>query len=408
MNELETVLAAFHDPRMRRCRLARADGNLNALVPARALDPPARRSRTSSPSGADSSSDPLERRQMLVAPVPGHPRLARARAVRSGSREPADNYLRFLLPVVVAVSARARSRSSTRRTSSPSATRRSTSSTRSARSSAARSRSRKRRRRSSTRSRETVGARRASILVHDPATDTLQVVAAIGAGSRRRLRRSRRRPVQRVGARVPHAAFDASSRTARCSARPSALTGAARCSPCRSCGRRRDGGEPLGVVNLSDRRSRAAVHRRRPEARRGDRDADRHGDPERAPRARVARSAAPAAGDAARARPADEAPARRRRSSRRRRPSPRASCPPRASAATSTICSGSAADGRRDDRRRVGPRLPGRAHHGAGHERVGDPRAGHRRSRRDAVDAARHSREKSSRRPRCSSRCSTA
>ena len=85
-----------------------------------------------------------------------------------------------------------------------------------------------------------------------------------------------------------------------------------------------------------------AVHRRRPEARRRDRHADRHGDPERAARARVARPAAARAGDAARARPADEAPAATPRTSRRRRPSRRASCRPRASAATSTTCSGSA------------------------------------------------------------------
>ena len=85
-----------------------------------------------------------------------------------------------------------------------------------------------------------------------------------------------------------------------------------------------------------------AVHRRRPEAHRGDRDADRHRDPERAARARVGRAAAARARDAARARPADEAAARATRSSRRRRRSRRASFRRRASAATSTICSGSA------------------------------------------------------------------
>ena len=52
-----------------------------------------------------------------------------------------------------------------------------------------------------------------------------------------------------------------------------------------------------------------AVHRRRPEAHRRDRDADRHGDSERAARARVGRAAAARARDAARARPADEAAA---------------------------------------------------------------------------------------------------
>ena len=39
---------------------------------------------------------------------------------------------------------------------------------------------------------------------------------------------------------------------------------------------------------------------------------------------------------------------------------------------------------RRDDRRRLGPRLSRGAHHGAGDERVGDPRAEHRQSRRNA------------------------
>ena len=50
------------------------------------------------------------------------------------------------------------------------------------------------------------------------------------------------------------------------------------------------GMEPLGVVNLSDRYSGPAVQRGRPEADRGDRDADRHGDSEHATRARVARA----------------------------------------------------------------------------------------------------------------------
>ena len=74
-------------------------------------------------------------------------------------------------------------------------------------------------------------------------------------------------------------------------------TAAARCSRCRSSGRTPEGGEPLGVVNLSDRALGAAVHRRRPEARRRHRDADRHRDPERAARARVAGAAAARAGD---------------------------------------------------------------------------------------------------------------
>ena len=191
---------------------------------------------------------------------------------------------------------------------------------------------------------ETVGARRASILVHEPATDTLR-------SSPRSASDGTDAPADRastttcsVSARVFRTQHPRSSpRTARCTARPERpyRRGAMLSVPIMWTAP--DGGEPLGVVNLSDRRSRPAVHRRRPEARRGDRDADRHRDPERAARARVDRAAAPAAGDAARARPADEAPARHDRSSRRKRASRRASFPPRASAATSTISSAVAA-----------------------------------------------------------------
>ena len=113
---------------------------------------------------------------------------------------------------------------------------------------------------------------------------------------------------------------------------------------------------------------------------------------------------------AARARPADEAPAARATSSRRE-----ATVAARVVPAESVggdfyhLFRAGRRSHRRDDRRRVGPRLPRGAHHGAGDERVGHPRAGHSdpggdararcsRSLRDELDDA----------PRCSSRRSTA
>ncbi len=103
---------------------------------------------------------------------------------------------------------------------------------------------------------ETVGARRASILVHDRVTDTLQVVAAQGV----------------QGAEVPPIAVnDACSVSARvfrtrhpaiveqddaaCQAETPYRRGAMLSVPIMWTNP--DGGEPLGVVNLSDRRSGA-------------------------------------------------------------------------------------------------------------------------------------------------------
>ena len=109
------------------------------------------------------------------------------------------------------------------------------------------------------RSRETVGARRAL----DPRArsrrrDTLQVVAALGGDVVSTIRPiALDDHVQRQRARLSHAASDASPRKATDALRGrERRTGAARCSRCRSCGRRRTAAaEPLGVVNLSDRRS---------------------------------------------------------------------------------------------------------------------------------------------------------
>ena len=121
---------------------------------------------------------------------------------------------------------------------------------------------------------------------------------------------------------------------------------------------------------------RSAVQRGRPEAHRGDRDADRHRDSEHAARARIAQPAAAHPGARARARSADEAPpARRRRRAggagggarrarRERRRRLLQSLPPLARSHG------------HHDRRRVEPRLSRRAHHGARDERVGDSRAG--------------------------------
>ena len=183
-----------------------------------------------------------------------------------------------------------RSRSSTPRTSSRSATRRSISSTRSARFSVARSSLEEAAATILKEISETVGARRGSILVHDRVTDTLQPVAAIG-GALLDIPPIALDDKCSVSARVFRSSTRSSPRATTCRATPRARTVAGRCSRCRSCGRCRTGGmEPLGVVNLSDRCSEPAVQRGRPEAHRGDRDADRHRDSEHATGARVARA----------------------------------------------------------------------------------------------------------------------
>ena len=101
---------------------------------------------------------------------------------------------------------------------------------------------------------ETVGARRASILVHDPATDTLGVVAALGVGPS---------PTPSIGVQDPCSVSARVFRTQhpllvegeqmQCDAERPYRRGAMLSVPIMWTTPR--GGEPLGVVNLSDRRS---------------------------------------------------------------------------------------------------------------------------------------------------------
>jgi phosphoserine phosphatase RsbU/P len=102
---------------------------------------------------------------------------------------------------------------------------------------------------------ETVGARRASILVHDRVTDTLQVVAAIGVDP------EAIPPIAldddcSVSARVFRTLHSTitDSDDGRCPAESAYRRGAMLSVPILWTTPR--GGEPLGVVNLSDRRSR--------------------------------------------------------------------------------------------------------------------------------------------------------
>ena len=261
-----------------------------------------------------------------------------------------------------------RSRSNTRRTSSPSATRRSTSSTRSARSSAARSSLDEATKTILTEVSETVGARRAIGARRTTARRTRCAPSPRSASIWRDVPADRgRRPVQRQRARVPHAASRCSLEGDEmlCPEEASYRRGAMLSVPIMWTAPVPRGAEPLGVVNLSDRRSGqpftagdqkliAAIATQIGTAIQNTRLVRASVEQQRL----VAR-------DAARARPADEAAARTTRSSRRRPTSRRASFPPRASAATSTICSASAIAHGRDDRRRLRPRLPGRADHGA-------------------------------------------
>ena len=100
---------------------------------------------------------------------------------------------------------------------------------------------------------ETVGARRASILVHDPSTDTLRVVAALGVGPS---------PTPSIEVQDPCSVSARVFRTQhpllvegdqmQCDAERSYRRGAMLSVPIMWTTPR--GGEPLGVVNLSDRR----------------------------------------------------------------------------------------------------------------------------------------------------------
>jgi sigma-B regulation protein RsbU (phosphoserine phosphatase) len=101
---------------------------------------------------------------------------------------------------------------------------------------------------------ETVGARRASILVHDPSSDTLRVVAALGADPSLTSSISVQDPCS-VSARVfrtQHPLLVEADQM-KCDAEAAYRRGAMLSVPIMWTTPR--GGEPLGVVNLSDRRS---------------------------------------------------------------------------------------------------------------------------------------------------------
>ena len=161
---------------------------------------------------------------------------------------------------------------------------------------------------------ETVGARRASVLVHDRATNTLRAVAALGAdlASVPPIDVDDPCSVSAHVFRTQHPMLAEADemlcpQEAELSPRRDALRAdhvdGTRAARRRAARRRESVGSAIGT----------AVHRRRPEAHRRDRDADRHGDSEHAAGARVGGAAATRARDAARARSADEAAAEQRR-----------------------------------------------------------------------------------------------
>ncbi|MBA2708456.1 MAG: SpoIIE family protein phosphatase [Gemmatimonadaceae bacterium] len=102
---------------------------------------------------------------------------------------------------------------------------------------------------------ETVGARHASILVHEPATDSLHVVAAIGADARAQLAIRVDDP-ECVSARVFRTQHPVTvgAGEMECDAERPYRRGEMLSVPIMWT--TPSGGEPLGVVNLSDRRSR--------------------------------------------------------------------------------------------------------------------------------------------------------
>jgi len=101
---------------------------------------------------------------------------------------------------------------------------------------------------------ETVGARRASILVHDPSTDSLRVVAALGADPSMTSAIGVQDPCS-VSARVfrTQHPLHVEGDQMKCEAEAAYRRGAMLSVPIMWTTPR--GGDPLGVVNLSDRRS---------------------------------------------------------------------------------------------------------------------------------------------------------
>ena len=213
---------------------------------------------------------------------------------------------------------------------------------------------------------ETVGARRASILVHDRVTDTLQVVAAVGGQP------EDAPPISvddgcSVSARVfrTHHATIVGEPEMPCDAERSYRVGAMLSVPIMWTAP--EGGLPLGVVNLSDG---APAIPSTP--------ATRSSSPRSPPR-----SAPPFRMRAWYGRPSPSSGWSRKcswrtncrcdsspmgESSHRKPKWPPGSCRPTASAATSTTCSDCQPSDRHHDRRRLQPRVSGGADHGPRHE----------------------------------------
>jgi sigma-B regulation protein RsbU (phosphoserine phosphatase) len=253
MKELETVLVAFRD--VTQCDSAvwtSAAGGLNDLT-ALARSSPKVPTPDNLPRGLDSGPMRTNAGSMLVASVPGAKRTWLAVAPCDGAGEPLDKHLKLLLPVVAQILRGAQEvdhaaielaeryeeinllytigeilgRTVTLEDAAATIL---------------------------TEISETVGARHASILVHEPGTDMLHVVAAIGPGSEGA-------PAIRVD--DPDCV---SARVFRTQHPRTVEAGEMLCDAERPYRRGEmlsvpimwttpSGGEPLGVVNLSDRRS---------------------------------------------------------------------------------------------------------------------------------------------------------
>jgi sigma-B regulation protein RsbU (phosphoserine phosphatase) len=253
MKELETVLVAFRDITQCDASVWSAPaGDLNDLTPLARSTPKVTRP-DSLPAANDMAPIRTNGGSMLVAAVPGTKRTWLAVAPCSGEGEPDEKHLRLLLPFVAQILRGAQEvdhaaielaeryeeinllytigeilgRTVTLEDAATTIL---------------------------TEISETVGARHASILVHEPATDMLHVVAAIGTGS----------------ADAPSIRVDdpecVSSRVFRTQHPLTVDDGEMVCDAERPYRRGEmlsvpimwttpSGGEPLGVVNLSDRRS---------------------------------------------------------------------------------------------------------------------------------------------------------
>lgn len=251
MKELETVLVAFRD--ITQCDTAvwsAPEGDLKNLTPLARSAP-----KLSAPDQVPSGSSPLRTNDgsMLVAAVPGIKRTWLAVAPCNAAGEPAEKHLRLLLPFIVQILRGAQEvehaalelaeryeeinllytigeilgRTVTLEEAATTIL---------------------------TEISETVGARHASILVHEPATDMLHVVAAIGTDS------AGGPPIrvddpECVSARVFRTQHPLTVEAGEmvCDAEQPYRRGGMLSVPIMWT--TPSGGEPLGVVNLSDRRS---------------------------------------------------------------------------------------------------------------------------------------------------------